>query len=99
VYQRLSTNTFPTKSMAHPYRMIAHNGEINTLRGNNNWMAPPHLLVSSPGSGDGNGLRVVGMAMAGGWPQAAVRKLLSSLVKLVGAPRFELGTPSPPDKF
>src|SRR6202790_1218638 len=36
VHQRFSTNTFPTWSLAHPYRMIAHNGEINTLRGNNN---------------------------------------------------------------
>src|SRR6202045_3652147 len=39
VHQRFSTNTFPTWSLAHPYRMIAHNGEINTLRGNVNWMA------------------------------------------------------------
>ena len=39
VHQRFSTNTFPTWSLAHPYRMVAHNGEINTLRGNNNWMA------------------------------------------------------------
>src|SRR5690606_19247169 len=38
VHQRFSTNTFPTWSLAHPYRMVAHNGEINTLRGNNNWM-------------------------------------------------------------
>src|SRR3984893_8293681 len=39
VHQRFSTNTFPAWSLAHPYRMIAHNGEINTLRGNVNWMA------------------------------------------------------------
>src|SRR5258706_2168287 len=39
VHQRFSTNTFPAWSLAHPYRMIAHNGEINTLRGNLNWMA------------------------------------------------------------
>ena len=38
VHQRFSTNTFPTWSLAHPFRMIAHNGEINTLRGNLNWM-------------------------------------------------------------
>src|SRR4051794_9966811 len=37
VHQRFSTNTFPTWSLAHPYRMVAHNGEINTLRGNVNW--------------------------------------------------------------
>ncbi|MDP2751025.1 MAG: glutamate synthase-related protein, partial [Rhodocyclaceae bacterium] len=39
VHQRFSTNTFPTWELAHPFRMIAHNGEINTLRGNINWMA------------------------------------------------------------
>jgi glutamate synthase (NADPH) large chain len=48
VHQRFSTNTFPTWSLAHPYRMVAHNGEINTLRGNNNWMAARQGSVSSP---------------------------------------------------
>src|SRR5579862_6020838 len=48
VHQRFSTNTFPTWSLAHPYRMIAHNGEINTLRGNNNWMAARQGSVASP---------------------------------------------------
>jgi glutamate synthase (NADPH/NADH) large chain len=38
VHQRFSTNTFPTWDLAHPFRMIAHNGEINTLRGNVNWI-------------------------------------------------------------
>jgi glutamate synthase domain-containing protein 1 len=38
VHQRFSTNTFPTWQLAHPYRMICHNGEINTIRGNINWM-------------------------------------------------------------
>ena len=52
VHQRFSTNTFPTWSLAHPYRMIAHNGEINTLRGNNNWMAARQASVSSPRFGD-----------------------------------------------
>ena len=52
VHQRFSTNTFPTWSLAHPYRMIAHNGEINTLRGNNNWMAARQASVSSPLYGD-----------------------------------------------
>ncbi len=46
VHQRFSTNTFPTWSLAHPYRMIAHNGEINTLRGNVNWMAARQASVS-----------------------------------------------------
>ena len=52
VHQRFSTNTFPTWSLAHPYRMIAHNGEINTLRGNNNWMAARQASVSSKFYGD-----------------------------------------------
>jgi glutamate synthase (NADPH/NADH) large chain len=38
VHQRFSTNTFPSWKLAHPYRYICHNGEINTLRGNMNWM-------------------------------------------------------------
>ena len=52
VHQRFSTNTFPTWSLAHPYRMIAHNGEINTLRGNNNWMAARQATARSPKYGD-----------------------------------------------
>ncbi|MFM8606538.1 MAG: glutamate synthase large subunit [Hyphomicrobiales bacterium] len=48
VHQRFSTNTFPTWSLAHPYRMVAHNGEINTLRGNVNWMAARQASVASP---------------------------------------------------
>ncbi|OGS91425.1 MAG: glutamate synthase subunit alpha [Gallionellales bacterium GWA2_60_18] len=47
VHQRFSTNTFPTWIRAHPFRMIAHNGEINTLRGNVNWMAARHAAMSS----------------------------------------------------
>ena len=48
VHQRFSTNTFPTWSLAHPFRMIAHNGEINTLRGNYNWMRAREKGTSSP---------------------------------------------------
>ncbi len=47
VHQRFSTNTFPTWDLAHPFRMIAHNGEINTLRGNTNWMAARKSTMSS----------------------------------------------------
>ncbi len=47
VHQRFSTNTFPSWSLAHPYRMVAHNGEINTLRGNVNWMAARQASVES----------------------------------------------------
>ena len=48
VHQRFSTNTFPTWDLAHPFRMIAHNGEINTLRGNVNWIRARQKAISSP---------------------------------------------------
>ncbi|MFG1284564.1 glutamate synthase large subunit [Xanthobacter autotrophicus] len=47
VHQRFSTNTFPAWPLAHPYRMVAHNGEINTLRGNVNWMAARQASVDT----------------------------------------------------
>ncbi len=52
VHQRFSTNTFPKWNLAHPFRMIAHNGEINTVRGNYNWMRAREKGVSSPLLGD-----------------------------------------------
>ena len=52
VHQRFSTNTFPSWRLAHPYRMVAHNGEINTKRGNVNWMAARQATLSSPLFGD-----------------------------------------------
>ena len=48
VHQRFSTNTFPSWSLAHPYRYIAHNGEINTVRGNVNWMRARQSMLASP---------------------------------------------------
>ena len=47
VHSRFSTNTFPAWPLAHPYRYVAHNGEINTLRGNRNWMAAREALLAS----------------------------------------------------
>jgi glutamate synthase (NADPH/NADH) large chain len=52
VHQRFSTNTFPTWQLAHPFRFIAHNGEINTLRGNVNWMHARQSILASPLFGD-----------------------------------------------
>jgi glutamate synthase (NADPH/NADH) large chain len=52
VHQRFSTNTFPTWDLAHPFRMIAHNGEINTVRGNVNWMAARRHSIASKVLGD-----------------------------------------------
>ncbi|MFZ5946659.1 MAG: glutamate synthase large subunit [Stygiobacter sp.] len=48
LHMRFSTNTFPTWDLAHPFRMIAHNGEINTLRGNKNWMSARQHVMESP---------------------------------------------------
>jgi len=52
VHQRFSTNTFPSWELAHPYRMIAHNGEINTVKGNFNWMRAREGVMSSPVLGE-----------------------------------------------
>ena len=48
VHQRFSTNTFPSWQLAHPYRYVCHNGEINTLRGNVNWMYARQSILASP---------------------------------------------------
>ena len=48
IHQRFSTNTFPTWSLAQPFRMLCHNGEINTVRGNINWMNARHKNLASP---------------------------------------------------
>jgi len=48
VHQRFSTNTFPEWPLAHPYRMVAHNGEINTVKGNYNWMRAREGVMNSP---------------------------------------------------
>jgi glutamate synthase (NADPH/NADH) large chain len=52
VHSRFSTNTFPTWERAHPYRRIAHNGEINTLRGNQTWMGAREPLLASSAFGE-----------------------------------------------
>ena len=52
IHQRFSTNTFPTWERAQPFRYLAHNGEINTLRGNRNWMSSREATFSSPLYGD-----------------------------------------------
>lgn len=52
VHSRFSTNTFPRWSLAQPFRMLAHNGEINTIRGNRGWMKARENLLSTPELGD-----------------------------------------------
>ncbi len=59
VHSRFSTNTFPSWPLAHPYRYVAHNGEINTVRGNRNWMRAREAMLASdliPPSKDGRGI-------------------------------------------
>ena len=59
VHSRFSTNTFPSWPLAHPYRYIAHNGEINTIRGNRNWMRAREAMLATsliPNSADGRGI-------------------------------------------
>ena len=59
VHSRFSTNTFPSWPLAHPYRYVAHNGEINTIRGNRNWMRAREAMLASdliPASRDGQGI-------------------------------------------
>ena len=52
VHSRFSTNTFPTWGLAQPFRLLAHNGEINTIRGNRGWMEARESVLSSPALGD-----------------------------------------------
>ena len=59
VHQRFSTNTFPSWDLAHPFRMICHNGEINTLRGNVNWIRARQGAIASP---------ILGADLAKIWP-------------------------------
>lgn len=59
VHSRFSTNTFPTWGLAQPFRLLAHNGEINTIRGNRSWMEARESVLSSPALGDIKELRPI----------------------------------------
>ncbi len=59
VHSRFSTNTFPSWPLAHPYRLIAHNGEINTVRGNRNWMSAREAQLKSELLGDIESLKPI----------------------------------------
>lgn len=59
VHSRFSTNTFPTWSLAQPFRLLAHNGEINTIRGNRGWMEARESVLSSPALGDIRDIRPI----------------------------------------
>jgi glutamate synthase (NADPH) large chain len=79
VHQRFSTNTFPSWPLAHPYRFIAHNGEINTLRGNINWMRAREGLLRSDVLGD-DLAKVLPIIREGGSDTATFDNVLEFLV-------------------
>jgi glutamate synthase (ferredoxin) len=79
VHQRFSTNTFPSWPLAHPYRFIAHNGEINTLRGNINWMKAREALLASDLLGD-DLRKIVPIIREGGSDSAIFDNVLELLV-------------------
>ena len=79
VHQRFSTNTFPSWPLAHPYRYVAHNGEINTLRGNINWMKAREALLRSDVLGD-DLKKVLPIIREGGSDTATFDNVLEFLV-------------------
>jgi len=79
VHQRFSTNTFPSWPLAHPYRFIAHNGEINTLTGNINWMRAREGLLKSDLLGD-DLRKVLPVIREGGSDTATFDNVLEFLV-------------------
>jgi glutamate synthase (ferredoxin) len=79
VHQRFSTNTFPSWPLAHPYRYIAHNGEINTLRGNINWMRAREGLLRSDVFGD-DLAKILPVIREGGSDTATFDNVLELLV-------------------
>ena len=79
VHQRFSTNTFPSWPLAHPYRYVAHNGEINTLRGNINWMRAREGLLQSDLLGD-DLKKILPVIREGGSDTATFDNVLEMLV-------------------
>ncbi len=80
VHQRYSTNTFPSWALAQPFRQLAHNGEINTLRGNRNWIASRENNLKSEVLGD-DMLKVTPIIEEGGSDSAALDNALELLCK------------------
>ncbi|MEU3456112.1 glutamate synthase large subunit [Micromonospora sp. NPDC006766] len=78
VHSRFSTNTFPSWPLAHPYRFIAHNGEINTIRGNRNWMQAREALLRTPNV-PGNLRRLFPVCTPGGSDSANFDEVLELL--------------------
>src|SRR5438128_404093 len=84
VHQRFSTNTFPSWPLAHPYRLIAHHGEINTLRGNINWMRAREAICRSERLGD-DLAKILPIVAEGGSDSAIFDNVLELLV-MAGRP-------------
>jgi glutamate synthase (NADPH/NADH) large chain/glutamate synthase (ferredoxin) len=79
VHSRFSTNTFPSWALAHPYRVVAHNGEINTVRGNANWMGARESQLASELFGD-DLQKVLPVIRPGGSDTAVLDNVLELLV-------------------
>ena len=79
VHSRFSTNTFPSWPLAHPYRLIAHNGEINTIRGNRNWMRAREALLASDLFGPGGVEKLLPVCTEGGSDSASFDEVLELL--------------------
>ena len=79
VHSRFSTNTFPSWELAHPFRMVAHNGEVNTLRGNVNWMRARESQLASELFGD-DLAKVLPVVRTGGSDSATLDNVLELLV-------------------
>ncbi|MEN3358591.1 MAG: glutamate synthase large chain, partial [Mycobacteriales bacterium] len=79
VHSRFSTNTFPSWPLAHPYRLIAHNGEINTIRGNRNWMRAREALLGTDLFGPGGVERLLPICTEGVSDSASFDEVLELL--------------------
>ena len=79
VHSRFSTNTFPSWPLAHPYRYVAHNGEINTVQGNQNWMRAREALLASDKFGNGDLERMFPICTPGSSDTARLDEVLELL--------------------
>jgi glutamate synthase (NADPH/NADH) large chain len=85
VHSRFSTNTFPSWPLAHPYRYLAHNGEINTVMGNRNWMRAREAMLATDRFGDGDIDRIFPICTEGASDSASFDEVLE-LLHLAGRP-------------
>ena len=85
-HSRFSTNTFPSWELAHPYRMISHNGEINTLRGNINWMRARQMVMESTLFDEGDLEKLLPVTVEGLSDSATLDNVVELLIKGGRAP-------------